>query len=227
MVIRERNYWGSRMSFIGILSTQLRISLVLWWRLVSNPLTLRMKCVSRYYVWARLIDTRILGLHQPHSRLSNIHGTPVHSWPRNRQRYTIFMARPRHTANLRPLLRVLPHGFGIVVRNLNSVFQFQQLINVTSFFAEVQRIGLPTYIPNEADVLRARQKSVGISETRFHMGQLSIHMFDVGGQRSERKKWIHCFESVTSIIFCTALSEYDQVRFVDHHSERRGSSIVP
>jgi guanine nucleotide-binding protein G(i) subunit alpha len=36
-------------------------------------------------------------------------------------------------------------------------------------------------------------------------------MFDVGGQRSERKKWIHCFESVTSIIFCVALSEYDQV----------------
>lgn len=31
-------------------------------------------------------------------------------------------------------------------------------------------------------------------------------MFDVGGQRSERKKWIHCFEGVTSIIFCVALS---------------------
>jgi guanine nucleotide-binding protein G(i) subunit alpha len=59
------------------------------------------------------------------------------------------------------------------------------------------------------------------------MGQLSIQyewpthkmgcanwlcsMFDVGGQRSERKKWIHCFENVTSIIFCVALSEYDQV----------------
>lgn len=36
-------------------------------------------------------------------------------------------------------------------------------------------------------------------------------MFDVGGQRSERKKWIHCFESVTAIIFCVALSEYDMV----------------
>jgi hypothetical protein len=36
-------------------------------------------------------------------------------------------------------------------------------------------------------------------------------MFDVGGQRSERKKWIHCFDSVASIIFCVALSEYDQV----------------
>jgi hypothetical protein len=37
-------------------------------------------------------------------------------------------------------------------------------------------------------------------------------MFHVGGdQHSERKMWIHCFESVASIIFCAALSEYDQV----------------
>ena len=48
-----------------------------------------------------------------------------------------------------------------------------------------------------------------------------IHMFDVGGQRSERKKWIHCFESVTSIIFCTALSEYDQVLLEDRNQVRR------
>ena len=43
------------------------------------------------------------------------------------------------------------------------------------------------------------------------MADLCNSMFDVGGQRSERKKWIHCFENVTSIIFCVALSEYDQV----------------
>ncbi len=36
-------------------------------------------------------------------------------------------------------------------------------------------------------------------------------MYDVGGQRSERKKWIHCFEGVTAIIFCVALSAYDLV----------------
>jgi hypothetical protein len=42
-------------------------------------------------------------------------------------------------------------------------------------------------------------------------GLIFPSMFDVGGQRSERKKWIHCFENVTSIIFCVALSEYDQV----------------
>ena len=36
-------------------------------------------------------------------------------------------------------------------------------------------------------------------------------MVDVGGQRSERKKWIHCFEGVTSIVFCVSLSAYDLV----------------
>ena len=49
-------------------------------------------------------------------------------------------------------------------------------------------------------------------------------MFDVGGQRSERKKWIHCFENVTSIIFCVALSEYDQVLLEE--SNQVGVKIV-
>ena len=44
---------------------------------------------------------------------------------------------------------------------------------------------------------------------------LFFRLFDVGGQRSERKKWIHCFEDVTAIIFCVAMSEYDQVLHED------------
>ncbi|CAI2174138.1 592_t:CDS:2 [Funneliformis geosporum] len=94
------------------------------------------------------------------------------------------------------------------------------------FFDEVRRIGAHGYIPVEADVLRARTKTTGISETRFNMGQLSIHMFDVGGQRSERKKWIHCFEAVTSIIFCVALSEYDQVLLEENGQNRMIESLI-
>ncbi|KAI1695985.1 g-protein alpha subunit domain-containing protein [Ditylenchus destructor] len=45
-------------------------------------------------------------------------------------------------------------------------------------------------------------------------------MVDVGGQRSERRKWIHCFENVTSIMFLVALSEYDQV-LVECDNENR------
>jgi len=38
-----------------------------------------------------------------------------------------------------------------------------------------------------------------------------FRIVDVGGQRSERKKWIHCFEGVTAVIFVSALNEYDLV----------------
>ena len=40
-------------------------------------------------------------------------------------------------------------------------------------------------------------------------------MFDVGGQRSERKKWIHCFDNVHALIYITAVSEYDEFLIED------------
>lgn len=53
-------------------------------------------------------------------------------------------------------------------------------------------------------------------------------MFDVGGQRSERKKWIHCFEGVTCIIFCAALSAYDMVLVEDKEvvSQKKQSFLL-
>ncbi|KAF7319107.1 Heterotrimeric G-protein alpha subunit [Mycena chlorophos] len=104
--------------------------------------------------------------------------------------------------------------------------EFYLMDSATYFFTDVLRIGAADYVPTETDVLRARAKTTGISETRFNMGQLAIHMFDVGGQRSERKKWIHCFESVTSIIFCAALSEYDQVLLEAQTQNRMQESLV-
>lgn len=53
----------------------------------------------------------------------------------------------------------------------------------------------------------------------------AFRMFDVGGQRSERKKWIHCFEGVTAIIFCVALSGYDLVLAEDEEMNRMIESM--
>ncbi|KAL7422618.1 Guanine nucleotide-binding protein alpha-2 subunit, partial [Cryptotrichosporon argae] len=74
---------------------------------------------------------------------------------------------------------------------MDRASEFYLMDSATYFFSEIRKLAAPDYVPDEADVLRARSKTTGISETRFNMGQLSIHMFDVGGQRSERKKWIH------------------------------------
>ncbi|KAJ3155643.1 Guanine nucleotide-binding protein alpha-2 subunit [Geranomyces variabilis] len=104
--------------------------------------------------------------------------------------------------------------------------EFYIIDSAAYFFAEVKRIGADEYCPSVQDVLRARVKTTGITETRFNMGQLSIHMFDVGGQRSERRKWIHCFEAVTSIIFCVALSEYDQVLLEESQQNRMAESLI-
>ena len=70
-------------------------------------------------------------------------------------------------------------------------------------------------MPTEQDILRTRVKTTGIVEVHFSFKNLNFKLFDVGGQRSERKKWIHCFEDVTAIIFCVAMSEYDQVLHED------------
>ncbi|KAK4058015.1 Guanine nucleotide-binding protein alpha-2 subunit [Microbotryomycetes sp. JL221] len=114
----------------------------------------------------------------------------------------------------------------IIPSVLDRSSEFYLMDSASYFFDEIKRIGTPGYVPNEADVLRARTKTTGISETKFKSGQLSIHMFDVGGQRSERKKWIHCFEAVTSIIFCVALSEYDQVLLEENGQNRMNESLV-
>ncbi|KAJ7196714.1 heterotrimeric G protein alpha subunit C [Mycena pura] len=100
------------------------------------------------------------------------------------------------------------------------------LIDNAGLFSSIHRIADPAYVPNEEDILHARNRTIGITETRFRTGELPIHLFDVGGARSERKKWIHCFESVTSIIFCAALSDYDQVLEEARSANRMRESLV-
>jgi len=50
-------------------------------------------------------------------------------------------------------------------------------------------------------------------------------MFDVGGQKNERRKWMHCFDNVSLIIFVVALDQYDQVMYEDLSKNRMSDAL--
>ena len=54
---------------------------------------------------------------------------------------------------------------------------------------------------------------------------MNFRLFDVGGQRSERKKWIHCFDEVKAIIFVAALSDFDLMLCEDRTINRMSESM--
>ncbi|XP_070303030.1 guanine nucleotide-binding protein G(q) subunit alpha isoform X1 [Salvelinus sp. IW2-2015] len=96
-----------------------------------------------------------------------------------------------------------------------------QLSDSTKYYMNaLDRISEASYLPTQQDVLRVRVPTTGIIEYPFDLQSVIFRMVDVGGQRSERRKWIHCFENVTSIMFLVALSEYDQV-LVESDNENR------
>ncbi|XP_021162836.2 guanine nucleotide-binding protein subunit alpha-11 [Fundulus heteroclitus] len=100
-----------------------------------------------------------------------------------------------------------------------------QLSDSTKYFmTDLDRIADPAYLPVEQDILRVRVPTTGIIEYPFDLENVIFRMVDVGGQRSERRKWIHCFEKVTSIMFLVALSEYDQVLAESTHENRMEES---
>jgi len=97
--------------------------------------------------------------------------------------------------------------------------------NVPHYFNKLEKIAADNYIPDDEDILKARIQSIGIYETEFNVGDAHFRMIDVGGQRSCRKKWIHCFEGVTAVLFCVALSEYDQKLIEDDDTNRMMESL--
>lgn len=98
--------------------------------------------------------------------------------------------------------------------SLRSKYQLSD--SAQYFLDRAHEVTRPNYVPNEQDILRARIRTTGIVEHKFTIDKNDFRMYDVGGQRSARKKWIHCFEKVTSVIFVAAISGYDQVLYEDN-----------
>uniref|UniRef100_A0A158PCN9 G-protein alpha subunit n=1 Tax=Angiostrongylus cantonensis TaxID=6313 RepID=A0A158PCN9_ANGCA len=94
-----------------------------------------------------------------------------------------------------------------------------------NFLDSLDRIYDKNFVPTEQDILRTRIATMGVIEVCFHMKNKFWRVFDVGGQRSQRKKWVHCFDDAKAIIYVASLSEYDQVLLEDNKTNRMQESL--
>jgi len=125
---------------------------------------------------------------------------------------------------------------------------FQLNDSAAYYFRKLDAIKQEDWIPSSEDCMKARVRTSGIVERTFAIpsdssgeeksdysktpepvcklvDQIPFVMFDVGGQRNERKKWIHCFDNVTSVIFVAAISEYDQMLYEDNTENRMTEAL--
>jgi guanine nucleotide-binding protein subunit alpha len=98
--------------------------------------------------------------------------------------------------------------------------------NMSYFFGSLERLFDPEYVPTEQDVIQCRARTIGITETTFQLRDHEMLMVDVGGQKSERRKWIHCFQDVTSILFLVSLSGYDQCLVEDKDANQMQDAMT-
>ncbi|KAH7910974.1 guanine nucleotide binding protein, alpha subunit [Hygrophoropsis aurantiaca] len=102
------------------------------------------------------------------------------------------------------------------------------------FLDALDRVTAPRYVPTDDDILRARLKTLGVTEYRFNMrsGTLGSNIghdwrvFDVGGQRSLRAAWVPFFDDMNAIIFLAPISCFDQVLQEDPSVNRLADSVL-
>lgn len=102
---------------------------------------------------------------------------------------------------------------------------FQILEALQYFMERIDAVAADDYTPSIEDYIRSRVRSTGIITRDYKIKGANFKILDVGGQRNERKKWMHCFDNVTAIIFVAAISEYDQKLWEDLRTHRMTEAL--
>lgn len=100
------------------------------------------------------------------------------------------------------------------------------------FLDSLERVTSLKYVPTDDDILRARLKTLGVSEHRFRFkntGNLvssDWRIFDVGGARSLRAAWAPYFDNMDAIIFLAPISAFDEALAEEPSVNRLEDSIL-
>ncbi|XP_005812371.1 guanine nucleotide-binding protein subunit alpha-13-like [Xiphophorus maculatus] len=172
-----------------------------------------------------LVDAREK-LHIPWGDPSNQqHGETMMAFDtRSAMAHSHGMVEPKVFQHYLPSIRALWADEGIQ-NAYDRRREFQLGESVKYFLDHLEKLGESGYLPSQQDILLARKPTKGIHEYNFKVKKVPFKMVDVGGQRSERRRWFDCFDSVTSILFLVSSSEYDQVLMEDRQTNRLSESL--
>ncbi|XP_053202791.1 guanine nucleotide-binding protein G(s) subunit alpha-like [Panonychus citri] len=116
----------------------------------------------------------------------------------------------------------------------NRSNEYSLIDSAKYFLDKIDIISSPDYIPDDQDILRCRRRTSDIQKIEFEVkvplkyggGAQLFWMFDVGGQRGERRKWIQVFDGITAVLFIVATSEFDQKLREDKTTNRLREALT-
>ncbi|EEB07151.1 G-protein alpha subunit [Schizosaccharomyces japonicus yFS275] len=151
---------------------------------------------------------------------------------RENEQYVPIVAQPTVLHPEEPVPESVAQAVRAICSDPNAVAalefgtQFSLMDNFYYFRDHVERLFDPDYVPTDQDILHCRVKTTGITEESFVLNRYRYRFFDVGGQRSERRKWIHCFESVSALLFLVSLTGYDQCLVEDNTGNQMQEALL-
>ena len=127
---------------------------------------------------------------------------------------------------------ILNYGLATAIKTLwneqiiREIYEKRNIKNIADssayFWNKLDILSDPMYIPDECDILRVcdTHSLHGITETfiRNSSGNNNreIRFIDLNGLHSQWRKWTHCFQDITAVVFVISLSCYDEILYLEN-----------
>jgi len=118
-----------------------------------------------------------------------------------------------------------------IKKTLEFKNQYQLIDTCDYLFEAMDAYWREDYVPTFKDLIHSRQRTTGVNKIKFVLPDKKgayeeiYEIFDVGGQKNERRKWMHFFDNTAAIIFVAALSGYNQLLWEDNRNNRMREAI--